>query len=125
MKNDTKIKALMKQIESGKLKTDMSRILHFIIHEKYSSRPLICDALGISIQTGTARISDLLDMGLIEITNIGQKDDYHIYKYQSDPIRQVDNAYNRRKSKFNQWKKRGLEEFSEFLGENQLEFDLK
>jgi hypothetical protein len=124
MKQDTKIKALMNQIESGNMKTDASRILHFIIHEKFSSRPLICDALEILTQTATARLNDLQDYGIIEVVKTNLEPEYHIYKYQSDPMKQVKNAYERKKSKFIQWQKRGKMEFSEFLNENQLEFNL-
>ncbi len=124
MKNDTKVKSLMKQIESGKMQSDSARILNFIIKEKYISRPLICDALGILTQTATARLGDLQDYGIVEVVKTDLDPEYDIYKYQSDPMRQVKNAYNRKKMKFEQWKRRGKKEFSEFLHENQLELNL-
>ena len=40
-------------------------------------------------------------------------------------MKQVKNAYERKKAKFIQWQKRGKLEFSEFLNENQLEFNLQ
>lgn len=124
MRNDTKIKALLEQVESGKMKNDQARILNFIIHEKFSSCPLICDALGMLTQTVTARLHDLLSIGLIEIVQMEEKPAYHIYRYQPDPFFQARNAYEVKRAKFEQWKKRGILEFGEFLNENQLELNL-
>jgi hypothetical protein len=124
MKNDTKIKALMKQIESGEMKTDSAKILDFIINEKFSSRPLICDALSMLTQTATGRLNDLQDYGIIEVVKTDLEPEYHIYTYQSDPMRQIENAYYRKKAKFIQWQKRGKLEFYEFLNENQLELNI-
>ena len=124
MKNETKIKALMKQIDSGQMKTDASRILDFIIKEGFSSMPIICDALCMPEKTVSARLSGLQDMGIIEIVTDGEPEtDFQIYRYQSSPAMQVHNAYMRKKAKFNQWKKRGLQEFSEFLHQDQLELE--
>lgn len=121
----TRLKALMKQIESGQMKTDAAKILDYIIKEKMTSRPMIGDALGIPEKTVSARVSGLLDMGVIEVIETDplpiDSPEYEILSYQKDPLRQVKNAYDRKKEKFNQWKKRGINEFVEFLNEEQLE----
>lgn len=121
----TRLKALMKQIESGQMKTDAAKILDYIIKEKMTSRPMIGDALGIPEKTVSARVSGLLDMGVIEVIETDplpiDSPEYEILSYQKDPLRQVKNAHERKKEKFNQWKKRGINEFVEFLNEEQLE----
>lgn len=117
----TRLKALLRQIESGKLKTDAARILQYIIENKYTSRPLISDALDMKLQTVVARVSDLLDLGIIEVVPTDQETDYEILTHVPDTIRQMDNAFERRKAKFNAWKKRGMKEFGDFLDLSQLE----
>ncbi len=131
MNNKTKIKALMNQIESGKIKTDSCRILNYIIKNRFTSRPLIADGLGMKLQTVVARVSDLLDMGIIEVVETDNKpfgsglfetvDDYEILTHQTNALGQVKNATERRRAKFNQWKKRGVKEFSDFLQLEQIE----
>lgn len=123
MNNKTKIKALMNQIESGKIESDACRILDTIIRHQYSSLPLLCDYLGMPEKTVSARLSGLQDIGIIEIVHPeeGEKHDFQIYRYQPDPMRQVRNVNDRRRAKFNQWKKRGVREFSDFLQLEQLE----
>lgn len=113
----------MRQIDSGQMKNDASRVLNYIIINGYTSLPLICDALGMPEKTVSARLSGLQDIGIIEIvpSKEGEQTDFQIYLYQSDPMSQVNNAYRRKKAKFNQWKKRGVTEFSEFLGLEQIE----
>lgn len=125
MNNETKIRALMKQIDSGQMKTDACKILDFIIKEKYSSMPLICDALDMPEKTVSARLSGLQDIGIIQVVKEGDPDtDFQIYIHQNSPAMQVHNAYMRRKAKFKQWKKRGINEFSDFLNRDQLELEL-
>lgn len=122
---NTRLKALLSQLESGKMKSDSARILQYIMDNEYTSRPLISDALGIKLQTVVARVSDLLDMGIIEVIVSGREGvDYEILTHQPNPLKQSDNAYQRKKSKYIQWKKRGVKEFSEFLKLDQLELDL-
>lgn len=124
MNNETKIKALMLQIDSGQMESDAARVLDFIIKEKFSSMPIICDALDMPEKTVSARISGLLDIGIIEIVESDDDAKYHIYRHQANAMGQVKNAYNRKKAKFEQWKKRGLQEFGEFLHSEQLELGL-
>jgi len=118
----TRLKALMKQIDSGQMKSDIVRILDYIMKNEMSSPPMISDALNIPIVTVRPRCTNLLDMGIIEV--VESDADHEILKHQKDSIRVAKNAYERKKAKFDQWRKRGLNEFSEFLNENQLEFDL-
>ncbi len=123
--NRTKIKALMAQIDSGQIKNDAARILKFIIDQKFSSLPIICDLLGMPEKTVSARLSGLQDIGIIEVVEPkeGEVDEFQVYKHQPYPLAQVKNHHQRRKAKFNQWKKRGAKEFSDFLQLEQLELN--
>ncbi len=118
----TRLKALMKQIESGQMETDSARILDYIMMHGMTSRPIISDVLGIPEKTVSARVSMLLDIGVLEVVehDSGDKPDYEILRYQRDAMRQVANAHERKRKKFISWKKRGLKEFSDFLNEEQL-----
>ena len=86
--------------------------------------PLICDALDMPEKTVSARLSGLQDMGIIQVVKQEPAPDYHIYKHQESPAMQIHNAYMRRKAKFEQWKKRGFNEFSDFLNMAQMELEL-
>ena len=118
---NTKLKALLKQIESGKMETDVAKILSYVITNRYTSRPLIADGLNMKLQTVVGRVSDLLDMGILEAFS-NEGDEYEILQYQADPLRQAKNAVDRKKKKFERWKKRGINEFGDFLDLSQLEF---
>ena len=114
--NETKIKALQKQIDSGQLKTDAARILNFIIKQGFSSAPLICDALGMPEKTVSARCAGLQDLGILEVVPL-KNSDFQVYTHQPMKKLQIWNAYKRKEAKFKQWHKRGLNEFPEFLRE--------
>lgn len=123
----TRLKALLRQVESGQAKSDMARILKYIIDNNVTNRQLISDGMGIKLQTVVARVSDLLDMGVIEVKQVSKNHGFthEVLTHQPDPMRQVQNAYERKKEKFAQWKKRGEREFSDFLDLSQLELKLK
>ena len=116
---NTRIKALLKQIETGKIDTDSAKILNYIKTNVMTSRPMIEDSLGMSHQTASARVSDLLDMGIIEV--VESDADYEILKYQPSEHSQIKNARKRKYDKYVKWKKRGVEQFSDFLDLDQLE----
>jgi predicted DNA-binding transcriptional regulator len=115
----TRLKALQKQIDSGQIKTDSARVLKYIMEHGNVSRFTIKLALKMNHQTATARVSDLLDMGVIEV--VGESRGHEQLIYQKDPMRQVENAYKRKKEKYTGLKKRLLNEFKEFLDLDQLE----
>ena len=130
---NTKVKALLHQIETGKMKSDLVKILNYIMINEMTSRPLIADGLNMKLQTTVARVSDLLDMGIVEVVDSSdllfgsyyfEDLDYEILKYQPDPIKVAKNAYERKREKFEKWKKRGLNEFSEFFNPEQFELKL-
>lgn len=116
MDNETKIRALQRQIDSGQLKTDQARILNFIIKEGFSSMPLICDALKMPEKIVSARCAGLQDLGILEVVPM-KNADFQVYTHQPVKKIQIYNAYKRKEAKFKQWHKRGLKEFPEFLRE--------
>lgn len=120
-----RVQSLLNQINSGQLKNDMSRILNHIKTYPLTTLPEIKRKLGIVHQTASARISDLLDMGLIEEkeekkTTTGV---HSYFKYQPDPRIQSINALKRKKEKFENWKKKGINQFQEFIN-NDLKREL-
>lgn len=112
-----RVKALLKQINSGQLQTDMARILSHIKMHPFTTLPEVKRKLALSHQTASARISDLLDMGLIEEkgekkNNIGT---YTYFKFQPNISIQLLNAETRRKEKYKHWVKKGLTKFNDFI----------
>jgi predicted DNA-binding transcriptional regulator len=114
--NETKIKALQKQIDSGQIKTDAARILDFVIENAFATAPEICKQLKMPEKTVSARCAGLQDLGILEVMPM-KYSDFQIYTHQPVKKLQIYNAYKRKEAKFKQWKKRGLKEFPEFLRE--------
>lgn len=124
MNNETKIKALLHQIESGQMENDASKILNFIIQKRKADMPLICKELKMSEKVVSARLSGLQDIGIIQEVKQEEAPRYKTYRYQKSPAMQVHNAYMREKWKFEQWKKSGIRRFSKFLKLDQYRLDL-
>lgn len=112
-----KIKALINQVNSGQLTSDLSRILHHIKLHPYTTLPEVKRKLSISHQTASARISDLLDLGVIEEKGSKKtaKSSHTYFKYQPDISIQIINSKKRKKEKYNYWVKKGLIQFKEFM----------
>lgn len=115
-----KITALIKQIDSGKLSSDKARILNQVIISRGVTAYQLEQRLNrIKPTTILARLSDLEDLGIIfkysKRYHLGNEQAYSIFTYEPDPEKQERNANKRKMLKFEIWKKRGLEEFSEFI----------
>lgn len=115
-----KITALLNQIESGKLHNDKARILNQVILSRgVTSYSLERRLEHIKPTTILARLSDLEDLGLIYKQStrkiIGNEQPYSLFVYEPDENKQKQNALKRKNLKFEAWKKRGLEEFSELI----------
>ncbi|MDY8137602.1 helix-turn-helix domain-containing protein [Aquimarina sp. 2201CG5-10] len=112
-----RIKTLLNQIQSGRLETDISRVLDHIKTHPFTTLPEIKKKLCLAHQTASARISDLLDLGLIE--EKGEKKTsngtYSYFKFQPDYQKQECNASKRKKEKYDYWVKKGLTQFKEFI----------
>ena len=87
MIHSNKIKALIEQVESGKMETDIKKILKEIM-----SGPKKIDYFtknfGMHYSTVTARISDLCDMGLVK-KNIDPLGSYSYFSYVKDESEQL------------------------------------
>ena len=117
MTNETKIRALQKQIDSGEMKSKEAKILNFIINEGFTDSYKIHKALRIPEKTVSARCAKLQDYGVVEIMPQKKKVKYQVYTHQPVKKLQIYNAYKRKEAKFKQCKKRMLNEFPEFLRE--------
>lgn len=110
-----KIKALLFQIESGKMDNDKVRILNYLMmHDSNIIR--LGQALQMKHQTLTARLSDLMDLGVIDsirLTNLNGLS-YSMYFYQKNEEVQEINAYNRKLERYHKWLKKG-DEFKNFV----------
>lgn len=121
-----KIEALLKQIHSGKRMSDNARILDYIMKHPFTTTSEVEIKLNMLHQTASARISDLLDIGVIE--EKGKKESarssFTYLKYQPNPSKQIENALKRKKEKYSHWLKKGLTHFKEFINPS-LEQQLK
>lgn len=113
-----KIKALLKQIETGQITTDAGRILAHIKKYPYSTLPEIKRKLQLSHQTASARLSDLQDLGIVEENGTTKTGSYTYFKYQADFLKQEENARERKREKYTLWLKKGLNKFEEFINPN-------
>ncbi len=105
-----KIKALLFQIESGKMDSDKAKILNYLM--MYDSNIIrLGQALQMKHQTLTARLSDLMDLGVINsIEGVNLRGiSYSIYVYQPNEQIQEMNAYNRKLERYYKWLKKGKE----------------
>lgn len=116
-----KIKALLAQIESGKIKTDAGKILNFIIKRGTSNAVHMESLLPMFNKTLSARISDLEDLGLIYKSGTFNDGKHSSYSYEPDPEKQQANRLKRHLEKFEIWKARGLKDFAQHLPEDAIE----
>lgn len=114
-----KIQAWQNQIKSGKARSDGAKILNFIkTTNGCCTMPIIELHTGISYQTISGRISDLLDAGLIYIcTTVKSANNrvYSCYSYEPHSGKQQYNAYLRNNEKRKGAKNKFLTFFSDRL----------
>lgn len=78
MEHSPKIKALLEQISSGQLTSDLSKVLAFVKKRPGANKVLICAFFSpTSSHTITARLSDLEDLGLLEKKGTGKYSSYY------------------------------------------------
>lgn len=73
-----KIDALLFQVRSGKLKSDKSKLLHLLQFNNLTIKQFV--SLGWRIQTVSARLSDLEEMGLV-VKIYNPNGEYSFYKF--------------------------------------------
>lgn len=97
-----KVKTWLKQIESGMIATNTTKILHFIMRHDGCNIYQMRENLNISHQTLTAIISVLMDEGLVRASGEIEIDGSHYSKlfYLFDRLKQEEQIEQRRIEKF-------------------------
>lgn len=111
-------KALLDQINSGKLKTDSAIILNFIKGRQDATLKNIVSHLMIPIQTVSARLSGLVDKGLIYENGMTRSEKHTIYAFEPDELIQSNRAWRIRRDKYLKCCKRMLRDFPDLIGLN-------
>lgn len=111
------INALMQQIKSGKRLSDKARIVKFLRETPYSTLSTIEQKLGLLRSTSSARVSELMDIGLIEERGTQKRANGYetLFAVQTDPSKQARNALNRKKEKYQHWLKSGKTMFDDIM----------
>lgn len=121
---EAKIKALEEQKKSGKMLSDKQKILKYAMEKKHFFLPEVIKDLKILHKTATGRLSDLEDIGVLTKSNrlkTKYSGKYSCYTYISSPIKQIQLAHERKMKKFNQWMKKGKNDFSELITKTTFE----
>lgn len=116
-----KIKALLGQIESGKIQTDAAKILEFIIRKGGTSNAVHMESLiPMFNKTLSARLSDLEDLGLVYKSGTFNDGKFSLYSYEEDEVKRANNRIKRELVKFEIWRKRGLKDFENYLSKETI-----
>lgn len=123
-----KVQNYLNEINTGKLKTNNALVLDKIMREGVTTVHELRFYFDHTIphQTLTSRIDHLLDCGVIEIKGKVTIDDkpYSQLEFVSNKIRRRHNQSERRKQKFDKWRKRGLRDFGNTMTP-ELKFQLE
>jgi hypothetical protein len=121
MSSQAKRETYTQQLESGAIRTKTVKVLYHLqrleTHPGLVTTDILRETLGYSHQTLTAILSQLQDLGMIKVigTVRSQKGSYSSWKYVSDREEQKILERERKREKYDQWVKRGLDEFDELL----------
>lgn len=116
---DPKIKAFIEVLHTGKLKSTKHIVVKLLDMSDGCTIHFMRELLAIPHQTLTSAISHLEDEGIIYKS--GQKEEvqnnrsYSIYKYEPDPVKQHENKIKVKKTKFERWKNKGIEEYLDLM----------
>lgn len=110
------IETLLVQLNSSKIKTSKARVYRYIRRNPYCTKDDIIRDLNMPHQTTTARLSDLLDLGVIEaIGSVGKVTGMvSMLMVQKDKEKIKKNADSRRMEKYQRWLKAG-EQFNDLI----------
>ena len=100
-------KTLLKQINSGNIKSAKAQILNFIIEKDGSNLIHLASLLFYKESTVAARLSELEDDGLIYVCGSINNGHHSKWKFEPDVSKQKENALKRLKLKYKQWKAKG------------------
>jgi predicted transcriptional regulator len=119
--SQAKRETFIEQLESGAIKTKTARVLSHIRSWRYSEQLLTTEDLRnhlhYSHQTLTAILSNLLDLGMIKITGTVRTPGgtFSSYEYVINKEEQIKLERERKAEKYEQWLKRGLEDFNDLM----------
>ena len=120
MEQSAKFKAFLSQLDSGNIDNRMVQILGHIKTNPNINTDELRDQLRMAHQSLTSALSNLLDLGVVKVVGQTESENltYSQYLYVEDEDEIIKNQKLRQKKKFNQWVKRGLRDFVEFIDEN-------
>lgn len=104
---EPKIKAYLKQIETGQIKSDAAKVLNFIIKKPGTNMIHMTSLIPMLEKTLSARLSGLEDIGVIVKKGTTQSKNHSKYFYEPDPSKQKENVLKRLKIKKDAWLKAG------------------
>lgn len=109
-----KIKALIKQVQSGKLKNDKQRIINYGLRKDFTIKD-IQYFLFMNLETVVARVSGLQDLGILAVKkNVEQHGStYSLFYVELDEEKQTENRKQRLTEKYKRWLKR-IDLFDDF-----------
>jgi len=118
---ETSVLALKKYLASGKRLTHTLRILQLLMETPHPlSEYSIRKTLGLHQNTCSARLSELQEEGLVRA--VGRtyvaKQEVNLYAFVPDPEVQNRLRLERLRENYEQWKKRGFEQFRELIAED-------
>ena len=117
-----KIKNLLNQIATGKIRTNEAKILNFIIERNGSNLIHMRSLLNIPHQTLTSRLSSLEDYGIIYKGGIINNGKHSQWLFEPNEEKQRLNALSREKRMFNAWKKQGILKYDKFMNSEMIIF---
>mgnify|MGYP003660051141 CR=1 FL=1 len=105
------------QINRGKTSTDKAKIFNYIKRYPCCHKNNIIDSLEMTHQTVTARLSGLLDLGVIRVSSelLSSKSCLSKFVVQEDAEFILISQEQRKIQKFEQWKAKGLRDFQELI----------
>lgn len=121
--SEEKIVEMFKQIKSRRKNLSKKCLIlqHIMVKEEAHIKTLQL-VLNMSIQTITARLSELEDLGVIYKTRTALDGKHSMFAIESDPCERLKNRLSREKIKFEKWKKCGLMYFDRLLNEDVKQF---
>lgn len=116
------IETYLTQLNSSKTETVMDRMYRFIKLNPKCDKNEIIKELKLPHQTVTARLSDLLDKGMVKIS--GQKklinSTLSMFTAEEDVMKIQENIDLRKKGKLKKWVNKGIKHFPDLLPDSVL-----
>lgn len=117
MERSAKIQTYMLALQNGSIRGNVMEVLDFVYRNHGASILQMRVELNIAHQSLTPAVSNLLDLGLIREIGTERVNDsvYSKYEFVPDAEEQNKLADLRRRDKFRNWIKKGVDEFSDLM----------